>query len=164
VDFLDSVLESTRAKEEQVRKDTAEQLEAFRKQREVAEKALVDENAAKENDSMDVKSPAGEDSWATSSRKRRRAKVKEDEAVAKLRKKSSTIEDPPKVQTSAYSGFASPAPGRVKAQSTMNERKGDSNGQLSPKPKDVSLPRPSPQSSQSIQPSLGLTAYSSDED
>ena len=41
VDFLDSVLESTRAKEAEVKKQTTEQLEAFRRQQEEAEKTAT---------------------------------------------------------------------------------------------------------------------------
>ncbi|CAG8948094.1 unnamed protein product [Penicillium salamii] len=65
VDFLDSVLESTRAKEAAVKKDTAEQLEAFRRQREKAEKVLREPSEV-------VEEGQGED-W-TAPRKRRREK------------------------------------------------------------------------------------------
>lgn len=67
VDFLDSVLESTRAQEAAVKKDTADQLEVFRKQREEAEKALLGPT------SSDV-TPAEEEEWAIPARKRRRDK------------------------------------------------------------------------------------------
>jgi hypothetical protein len=42
VDFLDSVLESERAREDAVKKDTAEQLDAYRKQQAAAHKADLD--------------------------------------------------------------------------------------------------------------------------
>lgn len=42
VEFLDSIMESTRAQEAAVKKETAEQLELFRRQREEAEKALLE--------------------------------------------------------------------------------------------------------------------------
>lgn len=67
IDFLDSVLESTRAQEAAVKKDTADQLEVFRKQREEAEKVLLGPT------SSDV-TPAGEEEWAIPARKRRRDK------------------------------------------------------------------------------------------
>lgn len=67
VDFLDSVLESTRAQEAAVKKDTADQLEVFRKHREDAEKALLGPT------SSDV-TPAEEEEWAIPTRKRRRDK------------------------------------------------------------------------------------------
>ncbi|CAI7617439.1 unnamed protein product [Penicillium manginii] len=67
VDFLDSVLESTRAQEAAVKKDTADQLEVFRKQREEAEKALLGPTTS------DV-TPAEEEEWAIPARKRRRDK------------------------------------------------------------------------------------------
>ena len=43
VEFLDSVLESTRTKDAEVRKQTREQLEAFRAQQEEAEKVARQE-------------------------------------------------------------------------------------------------------------------------
>lgn len=86
VEFLDSVLESTRAQEEAVKKDTADQLEAFRKQREEAEKVLM--GAA----SSDVTpAPTEEEDWAISARKRRRDKGK-DLFPGKKRKASGTEE------------------------------------------------------------------------
>lgn len=84
VEFLDSVLESTRAQEEAVKRDTADQLEAFRKQREEAEKVLL--GAA----SSDVTpAPTEEEDWAISARKRRRDKGK-DLFPGKKRKASVT--------------------------------------------------------------------------
>ncbi|KAJ5366589.1 hypothetical protein N7541_000530 [Penicillium brevicompactum] len=76
VDFLDSVMESTRAQEAAVKKDTADQLEAFRRQREKAEKVLQD-------------SPLGEEDedW-TAPRKRRREK--QNSLFPKKRKASAT--------------------------------------------------------------------------
>ncbi|PLN79439.1 N-terminal domain of NEFA-interacting nuclear protein NIP30-domain-containing protein [Aspergillus taichungensis] len=70
VDFLDSIMESTRAQEAAVKKETIEQLEVFRRQREEAEKALMEDNTA------DVV-PAGEgEDWKIPARKRRRDKNK----------------------------------------------------------------------------------------
>ncbi|KAJ5568595.1 hypothetical protein VI817_006533 [Penicillium citrinum] len=67
VDFLDSVLESTRAQEAAVKKDTAEQLEVFRKHREEAEKALLGPTSSEVT-------PAEEEEWVIPARKRRRDK------------------------------------------------------------------------------------------
>lgn len=67
IDFLDSVLESTRAQEAAVKKDTADQLEVFRKQREEAEKALLGPTTS------DV-TPTEEEEWSIPARKRRRDK------------------------------------------------------------------------------------------
>lgn len=85
IDFLDSVLESTRAQEEAVKKDTADQLEVFRKQREEAEKAMLGSTAS------DVTpAPAEEEDWAISARKRRRDKGKDALIPGKKRKASLT--------------------------------------------------------------------------
>lgn len=81
VDFLDSVLESTRAQEAAVKKDTADQLEVFRKQREEAEKALLGPT------SSDV-TPAEEEEWTIPARKRRRDKGKDLLLPGKKRKES----------------------------------------------------------------------------
>ncbi|GIC92103.1 PSME3-interacting protein [Aspergillus udagawae] len=83
VEFLDSIMESTRAQEAAVKKETAEQLELFRRQREEAEKALL------ENSSVDVQpSNEGED-WKIPARKRRRDKNKESLIPGKKRKSAS---------------------------------------------------------------------------
>ena len=67
VEFLDSVLESTRAQEAAVKKDTADQLEAFRKQREEAEKTALGPTSSSVT-------PAEEEEWSVRARKRRREK------------------------------------------------------------------------------------------
>jgi hypothetical protein len=85
IDFLDSVLESTRAQEEAVKKDTADQLEVFRKQREEAEKVMLGST------SSDVTpAPAEEEDWAIPARKRRRDKGKDALIPGKKRKASLT--------------------------------------------------------------------------
>ncbi|KAL3449492.1 NEFA-interacting nuclear protein Nip30 [Aspergillus insuetus] len=71
VDFLDSIMESTRAQEATVKKETAEQLELFRRQREEAEKAALEDNAA------DITPAAEGEDWKIASRKRRREKGKD---------------------------------------------------------------------------------------
>lgn len=67
VEFLDSVLESTRAQEAAVKRDTADQLEEFRRQREEAEKLQLGPT------SSDV-TPAEQEEWTIPARKRRREK------------------------------------------------------------------------------------------
>ncbi|KAJ5135819.1 uncharacterized protein N7515_005097 [Penicillium bovifimosum] len=81
IEFLDSVLESTRAQEAAVKRETAAQLEAFRRQREEAEKALLD------TASLDV-APAKVQTWDISARKRRRNKERESLIPGKKRKDS----------------------------------------------------------------------------
>ncbi|KAF2093102.1 hypothetical protein NA57DRAFT_25722, partial [Rhizodiscina lignyota] len=82
VDFLDSVLESTRAKEAAVRKETSEQLEEFKRKQEEADKA----NATQ----ADSGSPELEqEHWTVHPRKRKKSHVKENPLGLKLRKTSS---------------------------------------------------------------------------
>lgn len=83
VEFLDSVMESTRAQEAAVKKDTAEQLEVFRQHREEAEKALLEDAAA------DVAPVAEGEDWKIPSRKRRRDKNKDLLVPGKKRKSTS---------------------------------------------------------------------------
>lgn len=83
VDFLDSVLESTRAKEAAVKRETAEQLEAFHRRREEAQKALL------ESTSPDV-APVKGDEWTALARKRRNDKHRNALIAGKKRKASAT--------------------------------------------------------------------------
>lgn len=83
VEFLDSVLESTRAKEAAVKKETAEQLEAFHRRREQAQKALLESN------SPDTAPVQGQE-WTALARKRRNDKHKNSLIAGKKRKVSVT--------------------------------------------------------------------------
>ncbi|PYI03288.1 hypothetical protein BO78DRAFT_399901 [Aspergillus sclerotiicarbonarius CBS 121057] len=80
VDFLDSIMESTRAKEAAVKKETAEQLEVFRRHREEAEKVLLEDTTA------DVTPAAEGEDWKIPARKRRREKSKDLLIPGKKRK------------------------------------------------------------------------------
>ncbi|RMZ78949.1 hypothetical protein DV737_g3705, partial [Chaetothyriales sp. CBS 132003] len=86
VDFLDSVLASTRAKEAAEKQDTAEQLAAFRKQQDAAEKEAKLLTLSVEQEVT----AATEKTW---SKKRRRKDV--DGATAKLRKTCTSEQSPP---------------------------------------------------------------------
>ena len=90
------MLESTRAKEEAVKRETTEQLDLFRRQQEEADKALLEESGEKEDgEGGKAGSPtAGENQWAINARKRKRAKEKEVLKGVKVRKGSSTSETP----------------------------------------------------------------------
>ncbi|KAI9778392.1 MAG: hypothetical protein M1816_004114 [Peltula sp. TS41687] len=92
VEFLDSVLESTRAKEAAVKKETIEQLDIFRRQQEEADKALLlrDDDVTGQN----VGNAAlEEEQWKITAKKRKRSGEKETLKGVKLRK-SSTSEKP----------------------------------------------------------------------
>ena len=164
VDFLDSVLESTRAKEEQVKKETAEQLEAFRKQREAAEKALAEADALAENTTADARVPPREESWITRNRKRRRVHEKDD-GILKLRKKSSTGQDAPQAKSSADPVLPNPSSDPGEVQTNLGKQKiGSSTISSNSKPEEVDVTRAPRTAVQNSPSTLGLGAYSSDED
>ena len=93
VEFLDSVLESTRAKEEAVKKETREQLEIFRRQQEETDQTLIrsSENEGRQlGTSHNTVSTSDEPQWTVSARKRKRAMEREFLKGVKLRKSLST--------------------------------------------------------------------------
>jgi len=96
IEFLDSVLESTRAEEERVKRETAEGLELFRQQQEDADKKLLARRGSDGAGPNVVQgSPtAEEDQWAVGTRKRKRAKEKEGLKGVKLRKSSTNEQTP----------------------------------------------------------------------
>jgi hypothetical protein len=75
-----------------VKKETAEQLEAFRQQREAAEKALLDEAENQQRGNPRTVSSPDQETWATSGKKRRRLKEKDTLMGTKLRKFSSSAD------------------------------------------------------------------------
>lgn len=89
VEFLDSVLESTRAQEAAVKRETAAQLEAFRRHREEAEKALLDQSSSDAN----TEKIQG---WTAPVRKRRRDQHRDLLFPGKKRKASVTENVPEK--------------------------------------------------------------------
>jgi hypothetical protein len=154
-----------------VKKETAEQLEAFRQQREAAEKALLDEaeNLQKGN-SHTISSP-DQEIWSTSGKKRRRLKEKDTLMGTKLRKVSSSgdkesLEKPPtKVGTEDRTdlaerceeptGHAEPVDG--KAKSVSQEQSSSASGVTSNTSAPIMTTTP-------VTSALGLGNYSSDED
>lgn len=136
VEFLDSILESTRAKEEALRKETSEKLELFHRQREEAEKALLD---VENGNTAEPAGPADEsDNWAISTRKRRRVKEKDGGRLGLKRRRSSTT-------------------------ATDNNKDGTAEA---PQPPPIQKPETTtpPETKKKAVLSLGLGAYSSDED
>ena len=150
-----------------MKKETAEQLDAFRKRREAVEKALVEENAGAENTAVDAKSPLGEDSWATFSRKRRRRNENDDDTgITKPRKKASTSAGAPQVDLSAAVGISNSLPRRETIQMASNEsnRNGNDTGTAKANAETVDLPSIPLPPLHTCPPALGLAAYSSDEE
>ncbi|KIV78981.1 hypothetical protein PV11_06577 [Exophiala sideris] len=146
VDFLDSVLESSRAKEDAVKKETADQLEAFRKQRAAAEQALSEQPALAETGKSDVQ--VGKSSWTTQKKKRRRDR--EDEAGGlKLRKLSSSVDEQTPTMEPAKNNNAATA---------ELPKKGETRVSSVPSTKSANdVP-------QAASAGLGLAGYDSDED
>jgi hypothetical protein len=93
VEFLDSVLESTRKEEDRVKRETAEGLALFRQQQEEADKKARrgSDGAADEKGSPTLE----EESWVAGGRKRKRVKEKEGLKGVKIRRSSTSIETKP---------------------------------------------------------------------
>lgn len=70
VEFLDTVLQSERAKEREVKKATRDQLDAFRRQQEDAEKAA----RAQDDGGTGGGARPGTETWAAGPRKRKKGK------------------------------------------------------------------------------------------
>ncbi|KAL4969068.1 N-terminal domain of NEFA-interacting nuclear protein NIP30-domain-containing protein [Aspergillus stella-maris] len=159
VDFLDSIMESTRAQEATVKKETAEQLELFRRQREEAEKANLEDTTA------DV-TPADEgEDWKIGSRKRRREKG----GALLGRKRKSVGED-----TTDARATESGSNKKAKEHDENKDAKGTAASSAEQRPKQTSVDssakdvkrsparQPAKQAAPQPAPSLGLAAYSSD--
>ncbi|KAI9845945.1 MAG: hypothetical protein M1838_001494 [Thelocarpon superellum] len=94
VDFLDSVLESTRAKEEAVKKETTEQLDVFRRQQDEADKALLlsDDRAGVGGEGSPEQMP---EQWVTKGRKRKKGAETEPLKGVKIRRPSASRDKSP---------------------------------------------------------------------
>jgi hypothetical protein len=89
VEFLDSVLESTRAEEARLKKETADGLALFRQQQDDADrKARTGGEGA--TDVLDGPPVAEEESWVAAGRKRKRTKDKEVLKGVKIRRSSTS--------------------------------------------------------------------------
>ena len=83
VEFLDSLLESTRAEEANIKEQTSKHLEVFRRQREQTDKAKLEVLSADNGLSVE------DEDWRILSRKRRREKTKEKESLLPGKKRKS---------------------------------------------------------------------------
>ena len=157
VDFLDSVLESTRAKEAEVQKQTREQLYAFRQAQEEAEKVVNQENESSAPDSTEA--------WTSGHRKRKKGGAGAIGGV-KLRRISTSEKQPAPSATEAVSTQspqASPErihepPERAKPIANTTELT------PTPKTKETDTSTLKSQSPAATAAGLGLAAYSSDEE
>lgn len=125
MEFLDSVLESTRAKEQAVKVETSEQLELFRRQQQEADKGPLEESGDATNTAGSPVDERSETQWAVNARKRKRLKDDKGLKGPKLRKSSSTSEAPPLKSATLESAGADP---------------GDSNSNMSKVAADVGSP------------------------
>ncbi|KXT10874.1 hypothetical protein AC579_8994 [Pseudocercospora musae] len=153
VEFLDSVMESTRAQEAAVRKETTEQLDAFRRRQEEAERA------AKQTGSPQAPETAEHDAWPVG---KKRKKGKESLfGVVKLRRPS-TMD---KAEQPAAKGAEMKEPAMVaESASDQDAVKAKSAGKGSDNTSPVAASSHAAAKPTSSGIGLGLGAYSSDDD
>lgn len=151
VEFLDSVLESTRAAEAAVKKQTREQLELFKRQQEEAELAARGKG---EPDAV----PEATESWTVS---RKRKKGRDDVlGKVKLRKASSGAKETP--PTEAAKEKVVEASSKSTASTGVAPKTAPVETASQPAEKVKESPKPS--TSPTLGLGLGLDAYSSDDD
>lgn len=167
IEFLDSVLESTRAQEAAIKRETDEQLDLFRRQQEEVDKALsintddVDDAIVLGNHNSPTST---ESQWAINARKRKRTE-REGLKGVKIRK-SSTSETPVALNSDPGSTLRR---AKVDREVVDNDRYKSDEDALPTKP--VSSPNPIashtassvPETNQAVKLNLGLAGYSSDE-
>ena len=164
------MLESTRKKEEEVKRETTEQLDVFRRQQEQADKAYLDEGNDSDPSNVVVTAGSpevGHTQWAVNAKKRKRVKEKDGLNGVKVRKSSETIEGSKdsnrKNDETVKRGIAkAPISGvseREQSQSKFKTLDATSmKANLPPASKEVQSPK------QPCNGGLGLVEYSSDED
>ncbi|OKL58933.1 hypothetical protein UA08_05467 [Talaromyces atroroseus] len=170
VDFLDSLLESTRAQEAAVKKETAEHLAEYQRQREEAERALMEgPSGGQKGSGTGTNLPGDEEQWVVGGRKRKRNK-KDALVPPKIRKVSSTEDGvtPSAVPKAKLNTVVSSeentksvtptSPSAPKLAKTVSVEKIESPS-TEPSSKKSEL-----QHKAASGPSLGLVAYGSDED
>ncbi|KAL8905419.1 MAG: hypothetical protein Q9207_002659 [Kuettlingeria erythrocarpa] len=169
VEFLDSVLESTRAKEDAVKRETTEQLELFRRQQEEADKAaLEDEDTGTVRKGAGSPSllSSGDSQWVINARKRKRAKDNDTLPGLKLRKSSSASKEQASVSAKQPEISLNTLPSEKyssKPTATDTSHR-DASLTTAVKPTSPTPTSPSPTSAQPQVGTLGLGGYSSDED
>ncbi|KAK0365599.1 hypothetical protein LTR02_006367 [Friedmanniomyces endolithicus] len=155
VDFLASVSSASRTKEAEVKRETEEQLEAFRKRQEEAEKAAeLDE---------DLEAPVPTEAWSGGSRKRKKGREKDGHGGLKVRRVSTASKDEvaskasPDVSASVEHTGSKPAETLEEHAPMVNKGNQRIAAEES---KVVDQVKAAPRAV----PALGLGAYSSDED
>ncbi|KAL4809670.1 N-terminal domain of NEFA-interacting nuclear protein NIP30-domain-containing protein [Aspergillus unguis] len=157
VDFLDSIMESTRAQEATVKRETAEQLELFRRQREEAEKAHLEDTTA------DIAPTAEGEDWKIGSRKKRREKG--GSLLVPGRKRKSVGEDTGIAKDTETNKKTRKLPedksGKDETPSTEEKLKSSKTDDGPKDAKEVPA-QPAKPAAKPLAPSLGLAGYSSD--
>ena len=184
VEFLDSVLESTRKKEEEIKKETSEQLDLFRRQQEEKDKELLEGGEEADGNAGSPTAGESQSSWAVNNRKRKRGKENDRGGLKglKLRKGSSTGEAPVGLRTSTSTGEDLGASRRDTGQEESAEPEGPAVENLAtekasagvsaspPSSPNPATEKASPKQENSSKSNplatsgLGLAGYSSDED
>ena len=186
VEFLDSVLESTRKKEEEVKKETSEQLDLFRRQQEEKDKELLEGGEETDGKAGSPIIAESQSAWVVNARKRKRIKENERAGLKglKLRKSSSAGEPSVGLKSSSSASevlniakkkpslteTAKPPGSDLGTSLTNKAGGGDSASTLAPAPSKAVSTKDSPKQetiSASKPPDasvLGLAGYSSDED
>ena len=178
IEFLDAVLESTRAKEEAVKKETGEQLDIFRKAQEEADrKALLRRQDGDDegNNGNKAGSPVeGEETtWVVVGKKRKRGKEKEGIKGMKMRRGSEMNDGDEKTATIGEKKALDGSPEKVVSRVVNDGRKRTTSTTKSSHPTVVTpsfstTGKVSPTAASPVpttkSPGLGLAGYSSDED
>ena len=155
---MDSVLEDERVKEDEVKKQTSEQLDAFKQRQQEAEHPAHQEDASNAQETVEA--------WTTGARKRKKGRESTIGGV-KLRR-TSTTEKPSKPSATDISGASKRPTEDSLADNTKIQK--DSEPIVKPtesNPSSKSTKSDSASKSQSppiTAPALSLVAYSSDED
>ena len=141
-----------------MKKETTEQLDIFRKHQEEADKSLLADGEV--DDRKTEGSPeASESTWAVNARKRKRAKEEGLKGI-KLRKSSSTAEAPKDLPDKKVKP--------VKPKEPVSSSVAKKTDEDRPSPQSQSAVNTKPIKSEDTKPvvasSLGLAAYSSDEE
>ena len=157
VEYLDSVLESTREKEAEVKKQTVEQLEAFRKQQEDAEKI------ARQDDTTDAVESA--ETWSAGPRKRKKGRETILGGV-KVRRTSTAEKksDSPPQEALTTSQKLEEGPKSHKGDQKATPAAGNETAGSGPPAKVQAQQAAVLSTPPSSAAGLGLAAYSSDED
>ena len=157
VEYLDSVLESTREKEAEVKKQTVEQLEAFRKQQEDAEKT------ARQDETTDAVESA--ETWSAGPRKRKKGRETILGGV-KVRRTSTAekkSDSPPKAASTTPQKLEESPKSHDDDHKAAPVAGNETAGSVPPAKVQVQQSA-GPNTPPSSAAGLGLAAYSSDED